>query len=109
LIGVVGPRFGGAASWSVGLLLAAWGEFVMFGVQSGLTVIALVLPVIAPLAPGVMGFVLIWIVTHFHATANGFGNVLGVFFAVVGWVLLSGLVLVTVLTALGLAPPMPQP
>lgn len=103
-IAQVGRAMGGGGGFADAMLLVTWAEFVLVLLQVAQLVLSLVLPVLADLTL-ILGIALFfWLLTWFTVEMHGFHSAAKVFFALLGGFFLAGLVLVSLLGSIGVAP-----
>lgn len=104
LIAAVGRLFGGHGSFADALLVVAWVELVIVGLQVMQLGLTLIFPASAAALTVVAFGLYVYLLVRLTTAMHGFANPFLVALAMVGTLLLAGAVLGALLGALGLAP-----
>ncbi|PZO64755.1 MAG: hypothetical protein DI498_10450 [Paracoccus denitrificans] len=107
LLDRVGRLFRGEGDFEASLRAVAWLEVVMLTLQLVQLVVALILPFVAGLVGIAIIVTYIYLAVRFAQAVHGFRSPLMVAMGIFGTMLLTGIVLSVLATALGLTPEIP--
>lgn len=99
LITGLGRLFGGTGRFDQAVLLVAWLEFLMIALQLALILVMLALPGLGGLLLLLCGGLVLWLFANAVAELHGFQSALTTLAAVLGFVMLIGVLLTLILPA----------
>lgn len=100
----VGQALGGRGQFPDALLLVVWAEVTLLLLQLAQLVLGLAIPLLADLLLVAGMVIFFWQLTQFTMELHGFKSPVKVFFALLAGFFLAGLVMLTLLGMVGLAP-----
>jgi hypothetical protein len=100
LIHNVGHRFGGTGRFADAVVLLAWIEFLLIGLQAVQIVALLILPPFADIVGLVGGVLFMWLLSKFIAELHGFRSALAVFFGIIATIFVASLAMALVMVGL---------
>lgn len=101
LVSAVGRMFGGHGSFEDALLLVAWLQIIMLGMQAVQLVVMLILPPLASLVMVASIVLFFWLLSGFICALHGFHSRLRVLLATLGTLFVAAFVFSMILLMLG--------